>query len=91
MPVFYCLFFLLAPCIVAKIHRFTVCSFEQAPVCICAYVQSKVCTIAWLQGVSQYFNLCQDALKSIASISLVCLYKKQSYLFEESLGKILRL
>lgn len=51
------------------------------------YVQSKVCKIAWLQGVSQYFNLCQDALRSIASISLVCLYRKQSYLFEKSLGK----
>lgn len=64
------------------------CSFEPAPVYVCVYVQSKVCTIAWLQGISQYFNLCQDALKSIASISLVCLYKKQSYLFEKSLRKV---
>lgn len=45
---------------------------------------SKVWTITWLRGVSQYFKLCQDALKSIVGISLQCLYKHNPIYLRES-------
>lgn len=46
-----------------------------------------MCIIAWLQGVSQYFKLCQDALKSIVNISLQCLYKRNPIYLKGVWGK----
>lgn len=46
-----------------------------------------MCTIAWVQGVSQYFELCQDALKSIVNISLQCLYKRSPIYLKRVWGK----
>lgn len=46
-----------------------------------------MCTIAWFQRVSQYFKLCQDALKSIVNISLRHLYKHNPFYLKRVWGK----
>lgn len=53
---------------------YSVCISVCICISVCMFKVSVYNCLAW--GVSQYFKLCQGALKSIVNISLQCLYKQ---------------